>query len=175
MRQEYFKKICAVHPGAISRILSWGIICLRGGSPRSLGAFYPQAIRERGLLLELAPYGACRADPVARAAVGSYPTLSPLPLVVRPWAVCFLLRFPSPCTLPCGRVHNARALPGVFLFPGVRTFLGTDAGSDGAAIPCPGGTAHGQHTPPQDRMASDRNTDAQDIRSSPGSDGPLRV
>ncbi len=48
------------------------------------------------------------------AAVGSCPTLSPLPLVSRPGAVYFLLRFPSPRLPPHGSRLNARALPGVF-------------------------------------------------------------
>jgi len=47
-------------------------------------------------LSDLAPGGACRATPVAGGAVGSYPTVSPLPkgqLAPTP-AVCSLWRFP---------------------------------------------------------------------------------
>src|SRR5207302_9415782 len=65
-------------------------------------------------LLGLAPTGGYRATPVARRAVGSYPTVSPLPLESR--AVCSLWPFPSP--------HGAQALPGS-LPCGARTFLGT--------------------------------------------------
>ncbi len=43
-------------------------------------------------LFGLAPGGACHAVPVTRHAVGSYPTLSPLPL--RRAEVCFLWRYP---------------------------------------------------------------------------------
>lgn len=46
-------------------------------------------------LLGLAPGGVCRAGPVASPAVGSYPTLSPLPLGRSRKAVCFLWHFPS--------------------------------------------------------------------------------
>ena len=47
-------------------------------------------------LSDLAPGGACRAAPVAGDAVGSYPTVSPLPegLLARTLAVCSLWRFP---------------------------------------------------------------------------------
>ena len=57
---------------------------------------------QRGSLFGLAPGGACRAPFLAVGAVGSYPTVSPLPR--RIGAVCFLWRFPSGCP--------ARALPG---------------------------------------------------------------
>ena len=63
-----------------------------------------------GALFGIAPGGACRAAPVASGAVGSYPTVSPLPAecsVGEPpvrRAVCFLWRFPSG--------FPARALPG---------------------------------------------------------------
>src|SRR5439155_1673123 len=65
-------------------------------------------------LLGLAPTGGYRATPVARRAVGSYPTVSPLPLDKR--AVCSLWPFPSP--------RGAQELPGS-LPCGARTFLGT--------------------------------------------------
>src|SRR5436305_639136 len=65
-------------------------------------------------LLGLAPTGGYRATPVARRAVGSYPTVSPLPLESR--AVCSLWPFPSP--------RGAQELPGS-LPCGARTFLGT--------------------------------------------------
>lgn len=66
-------------------------------------------------LFGLAPDGVCRASPVASPAVGSYPTISPLPVPARrPSAVCFLLHCPSP--------HGARPLAGILLC-GARTFL----------------------------------------------------
>lgn len=46
-------------------------------------------------LLGLAPGGVCHASPVTSAAVGSYPTLSPLPFGRSGGAVCFLWHFPS--------------------------------------------------------------------------------
>ena len=46
-------------------------------------------------LLGLAPGGVYHASPVTSAAVGSYPTLSPLPSGRSPWAVYFLWHFPS--------------------------------------------------------------------------------
>ena len=48
-------------------------------------------------LLGLAPGGVCHAGPVASPAVGSYPTLSPLPFGRSRQAVCFLWHFPSAC------------------------------------------------------------------------------
>jgi len=48
-------------------------------------------------LLGLAPGGVCLASPVTRPAVGSYPTLSPLPFDRSRKAVCFLWHFPSAC------------------------------------------------------------------------------
>src|SRR5437660_4777479 len=63
-------------------------------------------------LLGLAPTGGCRAASVAERAVGSYPTVSPLPFGYR--AVCSLWPYPSPC--------GAQALPGS-LPVGARTFL----------------------------------------------------
>ena len=53
-------------------------------------------------LFGIASGGACRAVPVAGTAVGSYPTVSPLPRGRE--AVCSLWRFPSGCP--------GRALPG---------------------------------------------------------------
>ncbi len=53
-------------------------------------------------LFGVAPGGACHAGRVATAPVGSYPTVSPLP--VRAQAVCSLWRFPWGCP--------RRALPG---------------------------------------------------------------
>ena len=66
-------------------------------------------------LFGLAPWGVYHARPVASPAVGSYPTLSPLPDPPKgPSAVCSLLHCPS------GR--PAQVLPGPLPY-GVRTFL----------------------------------------------------
>ena len=71
-------------------------------------------------LFGIAPGGACHAVPVARSAVGFYPTVSPLPVEVSSGeplvrrAVCSLWRYPLG--------YPSRALPGTVLC-GVRTFL----------------------------------------------------
>src|SRR5438445_1817825 len=86
-------------------------------------------------LLGLAPTGGCRAAPVTRRAVGSYPTFSPLPFALEKRAVCFLWPFPSPC--------GAQALPGSLPY-GARTFLGAPvlpAHRDHRALPPPAGKA----------------------------------
>src|SRR5687768_8996608 len=51
-------------------------------------------VAPRPSLFGLAPGGVCRAASVAGRAVGSYPTLSPLPRRLRGEAVCFLWHFP---------------------------------------------------------------------------------
>lgn len=61
----------------------------------------PDQLRAR-ILFGIAPGRACRAGPVASPPVGSYSTVSPLPM--RTWAVSFLWRYPSG--------YPARALPG---------------------------------------------------------------
>jgi len=66
-------------------------------------------------LFGLAPDGVYRAGPVTRPAVGSYPTVSPLPDPrTGPSAVSSLWHSPSPC--------GARPLAGILLC-GARTFL----------------------------------------------------
>ena len=72
----------------------------------------PRQCRRRPVpLFGLAPGGVCRAVPVARPAVRSYRTVSPLPATGEPVtsAVCSLLHFPwarapqaLPGALPCG-------------------------------------------------------------------------
>ena len=89
-------------------------------------------------LFGIAPGGVCRAVPVARSAVGSYPTLSPLPLRPEParrFAFCGTFpgvapagRYPAPC------FHGART----FLSCGLSAIAGAavrpaDAMSDGIA------------------------------------------
>lgn len=72
-------------------------------------------------LFGLAPDGVYRAVRVTTSAVGSYPTVSPLPdLREEPSAVCSLLHFPS--LSPEG--YGARPLAGILLY-GARTFLDT--------------------------------------------------
>jgi len=66
--------------------------------------------------LALLPAGVCHAAHVAMCAVGSYPTVSPLPPVKV--AVCFLWHFPS----RAARAIRAQVLPGS-LSTGARTFL----------------------------------------------------
>jgi hypothetical protein len=79
-------------------------------------------------LLGLAPDGVCHASPVAGPAVGSYPTISPLPSprLTEAAAVYFLWHFPSACT--------AWVLPSIPLC-GVRTFLATVRSRDRPRLP----------------------------------------
>ncbi len=70
-------------------------------------------LRRTRFLFGIAPGGACRAVLVAKIAVSSYLTVSPLPALVsvaRPYtlAVSFLWRFPSG--------YPGRALPGTVAF-----------------------------------------------------------
>ena len=70
-----------------------------------------------GFLFGLAPSGVYPATPVARRAVRSYRTFSPLPDPLpeqRPSAVCFLRHFPW--------ARAPQALPGTLPY-GARTFL----------------------------------------------------
>src|SRR5882672_11335716 len=97
-------------------------------------------------LFGLAPTGGYRATPVTRRAVGSYPTVSPLPQ--KSGAVCFLW----PCPSPCG----AQALPGS-LPCGARTFLSAPClpvHRDHRTLPPPAGKltgviTRGARLPPQ--------------------------
>jgi len=73
------------------------------------GEVTPRRKRRTRSLFGIAPGGACRANLVAKVAVGSYSTVSPLPAAgfgcpTRRLAVCSLWRFPSGCP--------GRALPG---------------------------------------------------------------
>ena len=83
---------------AVSRILSAPLpeerlICLSGPT-RNRRDFRPARRGPRpGFLFGLAPDGVFRASTLARRAVGSYPTFSPLP--GRSRAVCFLWHCPS--------------------------------------------------------------------------------
>ena len=72
-----------------------------------------------GSLFDLAPDGVFRAAVLARGAVGSYPTFSPLPRL--PGAVCFLWHCPSaslatppPACIPAGWPGYAASRPVVF-------------------------------------------------------------
>ncbi len=78
--------------------------------------------RARPAQLDLAPGGACRAAPVAGGAVGSCPTVSPLP--ARKPAVCSLWRCPSGSeNLPRPGVTRRRASvePGLSSSPRARS------------------------------------------------------
>ena len=77
------------------------------GARRRACRTLPGGLARRPSLFGLAPGGACLAIPVTRDAVGSYPTLSPLPFRLPGRAVCFLWRFPSDYS---GRTLSA-ALP----------------------------------------------------------------
>ena len=83
--------------------------------------YYPGILIGRATLplLCLAPRGVYHASSVTLGAVGSYPTISPLPW--HSWerrAVCFLLHFPSDRLEPAVPCYSQGALP-----YGVRTFL----------------------------------------------------
>jgi hypothetical protein len=107
------------------------IICLGWPSPAtssSLPAATLTSLEASGLsvrvtprrLFGLAPTGGYRATAVTNGAVGSYPTVSPLPFEALRLlgAVCFLWPLSSP--------FGAQALPGS-LPSGARTFLGYPA------------------------------------------------
>lgn len=84
----------------------------------------PERPKPRACLFGVAPGGVWRAAPVARDAVGSYPSVSPLPATGCPAtsAVCSLCHFPSPWACPFG--HACCAWPLASTLPaGVRTFL----------------------------------------------------
>ena len=76
---------------------SWTRVATRLTQPtRTAGRKLPRGLPLVPSLFGLAPGGVCRAAPVARRAVGSYPTLSPLPRrdPKAGRAVCFLWHFP---------------------------------------------------------------------------------
>ncbi len=81
---------------------------------RTCWGFSDPAHKGTRFLLGFAPDGACHANIVTNTAVGSYPTVSPLPVFPeKPSAVYFLLHFPS---ITC--LVSRGALPYV-----ARTFL----------------------------------------------------
>ena len=78
---------------------SWANVAVRLTQPtRATDRKQPRGSPLASPLFGFAPGGVCRAAPVARRAVGSYPTLSPLPRrhgASHPsQAVCFLWHFP---------------------------------------------------------------------------------
>ncbi len=80
---------------------------------KKLRRLAPKGTDSTRSLFGVAPGGACHAAAVASRAVGSYPTVSPLPAdtpkqAMERQAVYFLWRFPSGCP--------ARALPGTVSF-----------------------------------------------------------
>ena len=106
-------------PGSVGLLAQPGRSFLyEHGHPRSLAA-YPRRLdrgRRSRRILGLAPAGVYRAAHVTTRAVGSYPTVSPLPPVTM--AVCSLWHFPSRAALTV----RAQVLPGS-LSTGARTFL----------------------------------------------------
>ena len=99
---------------------------LRAGIAITLSGLLGHSRGQRMDRFGLAPCGVYRAVCVAANAVGSYPTISPLPLR----AVCFLLHFPSN-----GVIWPRRpALSGGALPCGVRKFLPLRLKRPGAAI-----------------------------------------
>lgn len=117
----------ACKPDFVRGFLPWMTIPLDDRSrvassrqPGSLGAKLPcQPGCPAGArsLFGVAPGGACRAGPVASPAVGSYPTVSPLP---RPRPGRSVLCGAFPGVTPAGRYPAP-------LLHGVRTFLGPPA------------------------------------------------
>src|SRR5690554_4905433 len=83
-------------------------------------------------LFGLAPGGVCRAAPVAGSAVGSYPTLSPLPWR-GPWRSAFCGTFPE--------VALAGRYPAPH-FRGARTFLPRSLSAHAGAAARPAGRAY---------------------------------
>ena len=125
MRME---RVC--RPDSVRR--SPGVTVIRLG-PRSPGGSSHQPARTEGrpsrrephaCLFGVAPGGVWRAVPVTGNAVGSYPTVSPLPVTAfaAPSAVCSLCHCPSPWARPEERARCAWPLAST---PpsGVRTFL----------------------------------------------------
>ena len=84
----------------------------------------PSRREPHACLFGVAPGGVWRAVPVTGNAVGSYPTVSPLPATAfaAASAVCSLCHFPSPWARPRGRARCAWPLAST-LPDGVRTFL----------------------------------------------------
>ncbi len=88
----------ACKPGSVRPLRDLAAIPLGRSLLKHLGATHPGCERRTAHmhpLLGLAPGGVYHASPVASAAVGSYPTLSPLPIGRSRRAVCFLWHFPS--------------------------------------------------------------------------------
>jgi hypothetical protein len=76
------KQRCQDGHWPVSRVLSGSLAGLLERDRSRPPAAYPRRLCRVGRsrrLLGLAPAGVCRANPVARVAVGSYPTVSPLP------------------------------------------------------------------------------------------------
>lgn len=100
----------------ISRVLSWAAIPL-GPPLLTASSSLPGSDASHVIapLFGLAPDEVCRAVRVTTSAVGSYPTISPLPVLANLGGI-FLLHCLSP--------HGARPLAGILLY-GARTFLQT--------------------------------------------------
>ncbi len=145
MRME---RVC--RPDSVRRFP--GVTVIRLG-PRSPGGSSRQPARTEGrpsrrephaCLFGVAPGGVLRAVPVTGNAVGSYPTVSPLPAAAfaAPSAVCSLCHCPSPWARPEGRACCAWPLAST---PpsGVRTFLPGIA-APATVRPAPDPLGHGR-------------------------------
>ena len=106
----------------ISRVLSWATIPLGPPLPTASSSLPgSDASHANAPLFGLAPDEVCRAVRVTTSAVGSYPAISPLPVLADLGGI-FLLHCLSPwasCEACC-----ARPLAGILLY-GARTFLPT--------------------------------------------------
>jgi len=104
----------------ISRVLSWATIPLGPPLPTASSSLPgSDASHANAPLFGLAPDEVCRAVRVTTSAVGSYPAISPLPVLADLGGI-FLLHCLSPwaaCAACC-----ARPLAGILLY-GARTFL----------------------------------------------------
>ncbi len=112
------------------------IICLSSQYPRP--GFWPWSGPLRGLLFGLAPDGVFRACAITRAAVGSYPAFSPLPLTHSSSGGIFSVALSVEGTFrlprPCLSHPHKHGLHGIAPY-GVRTFLPERGSERFSALP----------------------------------------
>ena len=97
---------------------------------RSCTRFAGQAVRDAPSPRSgLAPGGVCRAASLSGRAVGSYPTVSPLPDGLRRQAVCFLLHCPYPAATRDGCIWQ----PPYPVEPGLSSAISRWTRSSGSA------------------------------------------
>ena len=123
------RDVAAIHLGRVSPRASCNLPGRRAGN-------CPEGCPSMPSLFGLAPGVVCRAAPVARRAVGSYPTLSPLPRHLRPKSR------PSRRFAFCGTfpgVAPAGCYPAP-CFHGARTFLTRSLSTVAGAAARPAGT-----------------------------------